>query len=228
MTDLLLEFKDIKTGYGDTEILHGISGGVRKGEALGIFGRNGVGKTTLSRALTGEIPLYSGEITLAGKPISRSASFERRRRGISYMPQTNMVFDNLTVRENLSLANSKTSAESYFKVFPRLAERLDQQAGSMSGGERKILSFVRVMLEETEVVILDEPSEGVQPENIMNMQNCILDKQNAGVSIVLVEQNLSMLMDVADHFVGLDSGRTVFESVKEQCSREDLLKVLSV
>ena len=142
MIDFLLEFKDIQCGYGDTQIIHGISGGVKKGETLAVFGRNGVGKTTLSRALMGEIPITSGSIYLDGIPIKQKSSFARRRDGISYMPQTGMVFDNLTVRENLSLANSETSADVYFDIFPRLAERLDQQAGSMSGGERKILSFV--------------------------------------------------------------------------------------
>ncbi|MEP2617638.1 MAG: ATP-binding cassette domain-containing protein [Marinomonas sp.] len=228
MTDFLLEFKDIQCGYGDTQIIHGISGGVKKGETLAVFGRNGVGKTTLSRALTGEIPVTSGSVNLDGARITKKLSFARRRDGISYMPQTGMVFDKLTVRENLSLANSKTSPEMYFDIFPRLAERLDQQAGSMSGGERKILSFVRVMLEETLIAVLDEPSEGVQPENIENMQNCILAKQKAGCSFILIEQNLSMLLAVADCYLGVESGRVVFEGDKTNCQRDDLLSVLSI
>ena len=228
MTELVLEFKDIKCGYGDTEILHGVSGGVKKGEILGVFGRNGVGKTTLSRALIGEIPVQSGEVKLAGKSVKTTQTHMRRRRGMSYMAQTGMVFDNLTVRENLSLANSKGAPDRYFERFPRLAQRLDQQAGSMSGGERKILAFVRVMLEETNVAILDEPSEGVQAENIENMQSCIFEKQKSGCAFILIEQNLTMLMALADHYLGLDSGQCVFEANRSECEREDLLSVLSV
>lgn len=228
MSDALLKFDHLKCGYVDTEIIHGISGQVSRGQTLGVFGRNGVGKTTLSRGLVGEIPTLSGSITLNGAPISKDLTHVRRRKGISYMPQAGMVFDSLTVRENLSLSSSPADHDPYFELFPRLAERLDQQAGSMSGGERKILSFVRVMLEETAVMILDEPSEGVQPENIERMQTCILEKQKLGVACILVEQNLTMLMAVADAYLGLDSGRVVFESARETCKRDDLLNVLSV
>ena len=224
----VLTFKDIHSGYGDTEILHGISGAVRAGETLGVFGRNGVGKTTLSRTLVGELPTQIGEIRFNGHVLGKRASYVRRRSGLSYMPQTGMVFDSLTVRENLTLANSKTAPEPYFEIFPRLAERLDQQAGSMSGGERKILSFVRVMLEETELAILDEPSEGVQPENIENMQRCIKKKQDGGTAFILVEQNLTMLAALADRYIGLDSGKSVFEREHSDCTREDLLRILSV
>jgi len=228
MTNHLLSFDNVVCGYGDTVILHGVTGGVGSGQILGVFGRNGVGKTTLSRVIVGEIPVLSGGITLNGKPIQTTATYARRKRGIGYMPQVGMVFDNLTVRENLSLANATTPLEPYFETFPRLAERLDQLAGSMSGGERKILSFVRTMLEDTEVTILDEPSEGVQPENIVNMQNCIRAKQEQGRAFILVEQNLSMLMALADTYVGLESGQGVFEADKSECNRDDLLKILSV
>lgn len=228
MSDVLLQFDNLKCGYGDTEIIHGITGEVSRGQTLGVFGRNGVGKTTISRVLIGEIPTLSGSIALNGASVSKDPTHVRRRKGMSYMPQTGMVFDNLTVRENLSLSSSVADLDRYFELFPRLAERLNQQAGSMSGGERKILSFVRVMLEETDLVILDEPSEGVQPENIEKMQACIVEKQKSGSAFVLVEQNLTMLMAVADRYLGLDAGRIVFESTRETCQRDDLLKVLSV
>ena len=224
----VLAFTDLCSGYGDTEILHGVSGKVLAGETLGVFGRNGVGKTTLARTLIGELPTLNGEISFCGQAFGKRASYDRRREGVSYMPQTGMVFDTLTVRENLSLANSVRSPEPYFEIFPRLAERLDQQAGSMSGGERKILSFVRVMLEETTLTILDEPSEGVQPENIENMQRCIKEKQESGSAFILVEQNLTMLTSLAANYLGLDSGKVVFERERSKCKREELLDVLSV
>ena len=224
----VLTFKDVCSGYGDTEILHGVSGTVREGETLGVFGRNGVGKTTLSRTLVGELPTLKGEIFFNDQALGKRASFARRRSGLSYMPQTGMVFDSLSVRENLSLANSILPVEPYFEILPRLAERLNQLAGSMSGGERKILSFVRIMLEDTTLAVLDEPSEGVQPENIENMQTCIRKKQETGTAFILVEQNLTMLTALADNFLGLDSGKIVFERKSENCKREELLAVLSV
>ncbi|QUJ75284.1 ATP-binding cassette domain-containing protein [Sulfitobacter albidus] len=228
MTELVLEFEGLRCGYADTEILHGVSGSLKQGQTLGLFGRNGVGKTTLCRALTGALPLLSGEIKLGGQPLDRQPAFARRRKGISYMPQTGMVFDNLSVRENLSLARSDLQVAPYFERFPRLAERLDQLAGSMSGGERKILSFVRVMLEESVVAILDEPSEGVQPENIENMQQCMLEKQKLGCSFILVEQNVNMLMTASDALLGLDSGRTVYEADGPNFDRDEIVSVLTV
>ncbi len=228
MTGSQLGFSEIKCGYGDTQIIHGISGRVNAGETLGVFGRNGVGKTTLARTLVGEIPLSAGAVSLRNDDIGKQLPYERRRMGLSYMPQTGLVFDNLTVRENLSLANSSLSPETYFEIFPRLGERLDQPAGSMSGGERKILSFVRVMLEEAQVIVLDEPSEGVQPENIECMQQCILARQSLGCSFILIEQNLSMLMTLSSTLLGLESGRVVFESERNTCDRSDLLSVLSL
>ncbi len=228
MTSTLLRFKNIVGGYGNTMVVSDISGTIGKGEVLGIFGRNGVGKSTLSKLLAGALPMSVGSLLLNNKDISFTSNHERRQRGIGYMPQTAMVFDNLTVRENLSLARSTQDMKYYLSAFPRLAERQTQIAGSMSGGERKILAFVRTMLEETCLVILDEPSEGVQPENILKMQECIERRKAKGTSFVLVEQNMSMLTSISDFYIGIDSGRIVFESDKKSASRQDILSVLSV
>ncbi len=223
-----LSFDKLCGGYGDTCILKGISGEVAGGEVLGIFGRNGVGKTTLSRILVGQIPTQSGVIKLADRDITKFGNTQRRKLGVGYMPQTGMVFDGLTVRDNLSLAKGTASPEKYFEFFPRLAERLDQQAGSMSGGERKILAFVRTLMEDTDVIVLDEPSEGVQPENIAHMKTCIAQRKQSGTAIILVEQNLTMLLSVADHFLGMDAGSLVYAENKESTERKDLIKILSV
>lgn len=224
----LFEFRDLFGGYGDTQILSGISGKVDAGDILGVFGRNGVGKSTLGRLLYGELCATSGQITHAGRDVTAQKAFARRKSGIGYMPQTRMVFDDLTVRENLSLSSNKADIDLYFDRFPRLAERLDQPAGTMSGGERKILAFVRAMIEDTTLVILDEPSEGVQPENIENMATILCERAAGGVGILLIEQNINFLMRTATQLMGIDAGRIVLEGPKASLSIGEVKDVLSV
>ncbi|MCY6383597.1 ABC transporter ATP-binding protein [Hoeflea prorocentri] len=223
-----LQFENLTGGYGGVEILHGVSGEVRAGHVLGVFGRNGVGKTTLARMLTGSLPVASGSVLLSGRTVNDMAAFERRRAGLGYMPQTSMVFDGLTVLENLSMAGSSSRLAGLYELFPRMRERKDQNAGSMSGGERKIVAFTRTMLEDTDVIVLDEPSEGVQPENIAHMETFISRRRDEGCAIVLIEQNLNMLLGLADSFLGLDSGRIVYQGARKEVTREQLLDVLLV
>ncbi len=228
MTSQLLCFNDVVGGYNDTMVVSGISGVVGKAEVLGIFGRNGVGKSTLSKLVVGALPLSTGSLMLDNKDLSSMSHYERRRHGVGYMPQTAMVFDSLTVRENLFLAKSIQDMDFYLHTFPRLLERQDQVAGTMSGGERKILAFVRTMLEDTNVVILDEPSEGVQPENILKMQECMEFRRKKGTAFLLVEQNLAMLTAISNTYLGIDSGKVVFSGDRTTATRRDILNVLSV
>jgi ABC-type branched-subunit amino acid transport system ATPase component len=224
----LFEFRDLSGGYDDTQILSRISSKMDAGDILGVFGRNGVGKSTLGRLLYGELGATSGRITHAGNDVTALKAFARRKSGIGYMPQTRMVFDDLTVRENLSLSSNKTDIDLYFDRFPRLAERLDQPAGTMSGGERKILAFVRAMIEDTTLVILDEPSEGVQPENIENMAKILCERAAAGIGILLIEQNINFLMRTATHLMGIDAGQTVLQGQKTGLTVGEVKAVLSV
>lgn len=205
----LLAISSLTGGYGETDVVFDVSLSVGPGEILGIFGRNGVGKSTLARLVQGSLAPSSGTLTFNGRDISALCAFKRRRLGIGYMPQTAMVFDDLTVRENLDLGMNANAVEPYFALFPRLEERLDQQAGTMSGGERKILSFVRAMIEDSTAIVLDEPSEGVQPENIRLMSDCLKERAESGAAIILIEQNLKFLCQTASRFVGMDSGRQV-------------------
>ena len=164
----ILEIKNLTGGYGDTNVIFDLSARIVGGQVLGVFGRNGVGKTTLARLIQGSLSPESGRLIFQGNEIARLKAHQRRAKGIGYMPQTNMVFNDLTVLENLTISKPALSLEPYFERFPWLVERRDQPAGTMSGGERKILAFVRTMIEDTNVIILDEPSEGVQPENIVS------------------------------------------------------------
>lgn len=223
-----LTFENLAGGYGDTTIVENISGKVARGEVLGVFGRNGVGKTTLSRLLTGEIPASKGAIIYDGTDITSSKASARRKVGIGYLPQTGMVFDDLTVRDNLMLPKTRLDASVYFDHFPRLAERLDQAAGTMSGGERKILAFVRTMIEDTDLLVLDEPSEGVQPENIERMSTIITERAAEGAAVVLVEQNINFLYRTAVRFIGLDSGVEVFRGTKKGTNIDEIRALLHV
>ena len=224
----LLEIDGLTGGYQDTNVLFDISVRVEAGSLLGVFGRNGVGKTTLARLVQGSIRPSHGEIRFDDQPIGKLPAHARRRLGIGYMPQTAMVFDDLTVHENLTLGSNGTSPDRCLELFPGLAERLKQPAGTMSGGERKILAFVRTMIEDTNLIILDEPTEGVQSENIDRMADCLRERVAEGAGILLCEQNLNLLSDVSDWFMGLDSGWVTMTGSGEVTTRQDLNAVLSL
>ncbi|MCC0075146.1 MAG: ATP-binding cassette domain-containing protein [Rhodobacter sp.] len=225
---VLLEIDDLTGGYRDTNVLYNISARIEAGSVLGVFGKNGVGKTTLARLVQGSLVANTGDIRLQGRSLHALPAHARRRLGIGYMPQTSMVFDDLTVRENLSLGSNREEPDRYFRRFPRLAERLDQPAGTMSGGERKILAFVRAMIEDTRVIVLDEPSEGVQPENIDHMAECLKERAAAGGGILLCEQNLSFLTRVSSWCLGLDAGTVVLDKAAEDVSAAELRSILSL
>jgi len=224
----LLEIDALTGGYRETNVLFDISAKIEAGHVLGVFGRNGVGKTTLCKLIKGGLVVDEGDIRLLGRSVAALPAHTRRHLGIGYMPQTSMVFDDLTVRENLSLGINRGTPERYFDRFPRLAERLDQPAGTMSGGERKILAFVRAMIENTSVLVLDEPSEGVQQENIVHMAECLKERSGAGAGILLCEQNLGLLTSVSSWYTGLDAGTVVLDKPANEASTAELRAVLSL
>lgn len=224
----LIEIDGLTGGYGDTNVVFDVSARIETGQVLGVFGRNGVGKTTLARFVQGGLLPIGGRVRLNGADVTSLTAYQRRALGVGYMPQTAMVFDDLTVWENLTLGENSTPPETYFDRFPRLAERRDQPAGSLSGGERKILAFVRTISESTTLVVLDEPSEGVQPENIAHMADCLKERVANGAGVFLCEQNLSFLTRIADIYLGLDGGKTVLSGPRAQISDADIRSVLSL
>jgi ABC-type branched-subunit amino acid transport system ATPase component len=224
----LLEIKRLTGGYGDTNVIFDLSAQIVAGQILGVFGRNGVGKTTLARLIQGSLIPAGGSLTLQGKDISNLKAHQRRAKGIGYMPQTDMVFNDLTVLENLKIGEPSRPLEPYFERFPRLAERRDQPAGTMSGGERKILAFVRTMVENTSVIILDEPSEGVQPENIGLMAECLRERVDSGAGVFLCEQNLSFLHKVSNHYLGIDAGKAIIDRSAAEITPDEVRSALSL
>jgi len=227
----VFEFAGITGGYASSVVVRGLGGAVASGEVLGVLGRNGVGKSTLLKLLHGFLPLRDGEIRHRGLDIRALAPAERSRRGITFAPQERIVFDDLSVRDNLWLmhpARRLGDLEPYFKRFPRLRERLGQRAGTLSGGERKLLSFVRAFAEDASLVLLDEPSEGVQRENVEHMIALIKARQTAGTAFVLVEQNLAFAEAVVTRYLVLDQGRAVLAGERDAVTRDAIVAHLGV
>lgn len=231
MSAPLLAFEELAGGYGTTTIVRGVSGAVAAGEVLCVLGRNGVGKSTLMKLLAGHLRPWRGTIAFGDRPIGALDPAVRRALGMTYCPQERVVFDDLTVRENLFLMRrdrSLASLQPYVERFPILERRLGQHAGTLSGGEKKILSFVRGCLEDAPLVLIDEPTEGVQLENIEHMRALITAKRRAGVGFVVVEQNLAFAESVADRYLVMDQGRAVLTGARGEIERETLLAHLHV
>ncbi len=221
----LLELRSLTGGYGEITVVEDISLELEAGKVTCITGRNGVGKTTLARLITGSLKPSAGIITLFGHDVTGLPAHEHRSAGLGYAPQEGIVFDGLTVKENLTLHQTDRSLSRYsglFGMFPRLKERHGQRAGTLSGGEKKILSFCRALAEDTSVVILDEPTEGVQPENIALMAKSIIEAKKLGRSFVIIEQNLTLVEAVADDALLVDHGRCVYSTTNRATLRRDL------
>ena len=224
-------FRDVAGGYGRMTVVEGLSADVPAGGCLCVLGRNGVGKSTLMKILSGHLECAAGEILLDGAALGGLSPDRRRRLGLSYAMQERPVFDNLSVRDNLTLMRGRGALDAYrpfFEAFPVLEERLAQTAGTLSGGERKILSFVRAAAEDARVLLLDEPSEGVQAENVERMKAFILARKAAGVSIVVVEQHLTLAGQIADEILVMDQGRTVLQGPAAEIPRERILEHIEV
>lgn len=231
MTDPLIKFDNLTGGYGAMTIIRNVSGAVLSGECLCVLGRNGVGKSTLMKLLSGHLRLMSGEIRMGGRSAGKLSSDKRHKLGLSFGMQERPIFDTLSVQENLTLMQSSQSLErydAYLDSFPILKQRLKQTAGTLSGGERKILSFVRTMAEGGAVTLLDEPSEGVQPENIEIMTSHIQDAKSSGRSMIVVEQHLHLAEAIANTYAVLDNGQVVLSGSADDVGREEIVKQISV
>jgi branched-chain amino acid transport system ATP-binding protein len=200
--------------YGDSHVLRSVSFRVEEGRLLALLGRNGAGKTTCMNSIIGFLPPRKGAIRLFGEPIERLAPEAISRKGVGLVPQGRRIFPRLTVKENLEVAFQKRAAAwnlaRVFELFPRLRERTGQDAGSLSGGEQQMLAIGRALMGNPRLLLLDEPSEGLAPLMVAEVGRTIAGLKAQGQTIVLVEQNVKLALDLADGAVILNTGRVVF------------------
>jgi ABC-type branched-subunit amino acid transport system ATPase component len=213
----ILSVKSLFSGYGDIGVINGVDLSLQAGEFLGIFGHNGMGKSTLLKTIMGLIPVKSGEILLDNKAITLSPIALRARAGLGFVPQGRQIYPNLTGRENLQVAalgagRPKGDVDRIVALLPRIGALLDRSGGVMSGGEQQILALGRCLISQPKVILLDEPTEGIQPsirDDIVDTLKNIRDE--TPISMILVEQNVDFLRSLSDRIVILQKGRVVSE-----------------
>lgn len=208
----LLAIEALDCFYGEVQVLHGLDLVLKKGEVLCLLGRNGAGKTTTLKAIMGLVPAAAGSIRLEGHELTALAAHEVPKAGIAYVPQGRRLFAEMTVAENIEIglmARGKSAAtrEAVLDLFPRLRERLRQRSGTLSGGEQQMLAMARALCLEPQVLLLDEPTEGLMPSMIDKIRETVAKLRGLGVSTILVEQRVEAVLAVADRVAFIENGR---------------------
>ena len=236
-SDALIDARGIHTYYGASHILHGVDFVVRRGETVGLMGRNGMGKTTLLRSVLGLVRVRRGEVRIAGADMTQAATHAIVRKGIAYVPEGRGIFPNLSVRENLVMAARAGAGgrrdwtfERVMQTFPRLAERLAHGGAQLSGGEQQMLTIGRALMTNPDLLILDEATEGLAPKISREIWGIIGRIKQAGIAAVIVDKNFAAVSAVADRVVILVKGATVYEgsSAELRAQPELHLKYLGV
>jgi branched-chain amino acid transport system ATP-binding protein len=226
-----LDIRHLDAGYGRSQVLFDVNVGIPWRGGVAVLGRNGAGKTTLMKTIVGEIASSKGELFFDGRDITRRRTEERVRSGIGYVPQEHSVFARLSVRDNLSVGSlsnpDSTAIDRVLAIFPKLGQRLDQSAGTLSGGERKMLAIARAMLGNPKLLLLDEPTEGVWIGVIEEITERLIALARQ-ISVVIVEQHLDLALRVADYAYVLDRGRVALQGAAGDVrSDPELLRYLA-
>ena len=226
MASEALSISGVDTYYGDSHVLHGVGFVLHPGRLLGLLGRNGAGKTTCMATIMGFLRPRRGAITLFGENVAGLAPEAIATKGICLVPQGRRVFRSLSVRENLDVARQARESGTWtldrvFSLFPRLKERHAQLAGSLSGGEQQMLAIGRALMGNPRVLLMDEPSEGLAPQIVHEVGRTIAQLKAEGLSIVLVEQNIKLTLDLADDVVIVNTGRIVFSATAAETRTND-------
>ena len=211
----MLEVSDLSAGYGRIPILNKVTFSVAEGEFVGVLGHNGMGKTTLLRALMGYLPATSGRVVFAGADMTRAEPYKRARAGVGYVPQGREIFPGLSVRENLRMGalgrrDEASAIEATLEEFPRLRRLIDRAGGALSGGEQQLLAMARCLVGAPQLILLDEPTEGIQPSIIEEIVETLLRwRQRGGLTMILVEQNLDFIAALSQRVLMIQKGAIV-------------------
>jgi urea transport system ATP-binding protein len=229
----MLSVKDLFVAYGQSQALHGVSFEAGAKESVAIMGRNGMGKTTLFKSLMGLLPVRSGSVGVAGADITHDESHRRVAKGIAYVPQGRLIFPTLSVEENIQtgLENSKSRRipDEIYALFPVLWDMRRRKGGNLSGGQQQQLAIARALVTEPKVLLLDEPTEGIQPSIIKDIAKALNEiKKLRDITIVVSEQVLSFALDVADRLFVIEGGRLVHETARAQTDVARIKQYLSV
>ena len=229
----MLQVDDLVVSYGQSEVLHGIGFAVKNKETVAVMGRNGMGKTTLFKALIGMLPAGRGSVSVGGADVTKDESYRRVARGLGYVPQGRQIFGNLTVEENIrtGLENAKSQRipDEIFALFPVLFDMRKRKGGNLSGGQQQQLAIARALVTNPKVLLLDEPTEGIQPSVIKDIARALNEiRRTRDIAIVVSEQVLSFALDVADRLFVIEGGRFVHQSTRDAGDTDRIREYLSV
>jgi len=229
----MLQVTDLHVAYGQSEVLHGLNIDVAPNEIVAIMGRNGMGKTTLMKSLMGIVPARSGSIAVNGADITRLKTFDRVAKGVAYVPQGRMIFSSMTVKENietgLTTTGEATVPGDIYELFPVLLDMQGRRGGNLSGGQQQQLAIARALASKPKVLLLDEPTEGIQPSIIRDIGRTLKRiRDERGLSIIVSEQVLSFALDVADRILVIENGDIVHAAERALVDEAKIASFLSV
>ena len=225
----MLETRDLHAYYGKSHILHGVDLRLAKGEIVSLLGRNGVGRSTTIKAIMGQVAA-TGSIKFKDQELVGRKAFEIAHLGIGYVPENRDIFPTLTVKQNLILgeknANAKPrwSMEDMYNLFPRLRERADTAAGVLSGGEQQMLTLCRTLMGDPDLIMVDEPTEGLSPQMVEHVSRLLEEIKNRGIAILLVEQKLTIALNISERLYVMGHGKIVFEGTPEQLRNNQAIR----
>lgn len=229
----MLSINNFCVSYGQSEVIHDLNLTAEQNQIIAVLGRNGMGKTTLMKSLIGMIPNSKGDVLLDSTPLTSLPSYQRVQKGMSFVPQGRMIFSTMTVQENietgLTTSSNKKIPESLYTLFPVLKEMKGRRGGNLSGGQQQQLAIARALASDPKVLLLDEPTEGIQPSIIKDMAKTLRKiRDTIGLTIVVSEQVLSFALDVADRILVMEKGKIVLDEMRDAIDQNKITKYLSV